>query len=80
MVDNLLGYDVPVYESEHYRYIRTSDLVGDDRLELERWIFGQTCPLIQGEGKGVPAITDAVFFHDYLKFRDYKAGKQIDID
>lgn len=80
MVDNSIGYDVPVYRTEHFTYIRTSDLVGYDKLELERWIFGQTCPLIQGEGKGVPAITDAVFFHDYLKFLDYKAGKQVLID
>lgn len=73
--------DIPVYKSIHYEYIRISDLKeGYERLELQRWIHGQTQPLIQGEGKGVPAIQDAVFLSDYMKFLDYKAGKQSFID
>lgn len=73
--------EIPVYESKHYKYIRISDLKeGYERLELERWIHGQTQPLIQGEGEGVPAITDAIFLHDYERFLDYKAGKQVFMD
>jgi hypothetical protein len=77
----VLEIDIPVYETEHYKYIRISDLKEEyEKLELTRWIFGQTQPLIQGKGKGVPAITDAIFLHDYIKFLDYKAGKQVFID
>lgn len=70
--------EIPVYKSQHYEYIRIKDLKeGYERLELERWIKGQIQPLIQGEGKGVPAILDAVFLDDYYRFLDYKAGKQV---
>ena len=73
--------DIPVYETKHYKYIRISDIKeGYERLELERWMFGQTQPLIQGEGEGVPAIQDAVFLEDYFRFLDYKAGKQVLLD
>jgi hypothetical protein len=55
--------DIPVYKSRRWEYIRISDIKEDwRRKELDRWIFGQFQPLIQGE-KG--AIIDAVFLHDY---------------
>lgn len=74
-------FTLPIYKTEHYTYIRISDLPEDyTKRELEHWIKGQTQPLIQGEGKGVPAILDAVFLHDYERFLDYKAGKQVLLD
>jgi hypothetical protein len=58
--------DIPVYESRRWKYVRTSDIKEEfRRLELARWIFGQTCPLIQGENG---AIIDAVFLHDYERY------------
>ena len=60
-----LEYDVPVYQSKNYRYIRIGDLKEADRPQLEGWIFGYFQPLIQGE-KG--AIIDAVFFDDYERY------------
>jgi hypothetical protein len=70
--------DIPIYKSVHYEYIRISDLKEEyERLELERWVFGRFQPLIQGQGKGVPAILDAVFVSDYMKYLDYKAGKEV---
>lgn len=72
---------IPVYKSAHYEYILIRDIPeAYERLELEQWIKGQTQPLIQGEGKGVPAHLDAVFVHDYQRFLDYKAGKQVHLD
>lgn len=68
--------EIPIYKSKHYEYMRIRDLPeGYERLELERWIFGKTQPLIQGDGKGVREIQDAVFISDYLEYLDYKAGK-----
>lgn len=73
--------DVPIYKTQHYTYIRIGDLKEEyERSELSRWIYGQTCPLIQGEGKGIREIQDAVFLDDYYRFLDYKAGKQVLID
>ncbi len=73
--------DIPVYKTPHYEYVRISDLKeGYERLELERWMYGQTQPLVQGEGKGVPAIMDAIFVWDYSRFLDYKEGKQVLLD
>lgn len=61
--------EIPIYETPHYKYVRISDLKEEwERKQLERWIFGHTCPLIQGEGKGVPAILDAVFLSDYENY------------
>ena len=71
---------IPVYESKNYRYIRISDIGGYEARELEAWVKGKTQPLIQGEGKGVREIQDAVFYEDYLLFLDYKAGKHVFID
>ncbi|RPJ69203.1 MAG: hypothetical protein EHM20_16655 [Alphaproteobacteria bacterium] len=68
--------DIPVYKSTRYEYIRIGDLKEEhERLELNRWIFGQIQPLIQGEGKGVPATLDAVFLDDYKRFLKHKDGK-----
>lgn len=70
--------EIPVYKSKHYEYILIRDLKeGYERLELEQWIHGQTQPLIQGEKE---TIQDAVFVDDYLRFLDYKAGKQVLLD
>jgi len=63
-----LEYDVPVYETQRFKYVRTSDFKDRDGVALELWIFGYPQPLIQGEGKGVPAILDAVFFDDYIDY------------
>lgn len=61
--------EIPVYETKRYKYIRISDLKEEyERRQLNEWIAGQLCPLIQGEGKGVPAILDAVFLFDYERF------------
>ena len=72
---------IPVYKSTNYDYILIRDIPDAyERLELEQWIKGQTQPLIQGEGKGVPAILDAVFVWDYQRFLDYRAGKLVLLD
>ena len=60
-----LEYDIPVYKSKRYRYIRICDLKEHDRPQLERWIFGHFQPLIQGE-KG--ATIDELFFEDYERY------------
>lgn len=68
--------EIPVYKTPHYTYIRISDLKEEsDRRELEEWIFGQTQPLVQGAGKGVPAILDAIFVWDYKRFLRHKKGE-----
>ena len=70
--------ELPVYETKNYRYVRISDV--DDsfkRLEFERFMFGKTMPLIQGE-KGT--ITDAVFFDDYKLYLDYINGSEAFFD
>lgn len=72
-------YNLPIYETPHYKYIRIGDLGGFEALELQRWIFGQTCPLIQGEGKGVREIQDAVFLDDYMRFIERQKGKEVKI-
>lgn len=62
---HLIDYDIPVYKSVHYRYIRISDLREEDRGQLERWVFGKFQPLIQGkEG----ALQDCVFLDDYKAY------------
>lgn len=72
-----LEYDVPIYETVHYKYVKTSDFKERDGVGLEIWIFGYPQPLIQGEGKGVPAILDAVFFDDYIR---YMQGEKSPLD
>ena len=70
--------EIPIYESQHYRYVRESDFPeGFLRLELKEFMKDKLQPLIQGEGRGVPAITDAIFFDDYRLFLDYLIGKNI---
>ena len=77
-MSDTLELTLPVYESKHGNYIRISDLPeGYERLELERWIFGKVQPLIQGKGKGVPAIQDAVFLEDYREFLKYRKGEYV---
>lgn len=71
MIRETLEYGIPVYQSKNHTYIRTSDLQGYERLELERWVFGKVQPLIQGE-EG--AIIDAVFLYDYLEYLSYRKG------
>ncbi len=60
-----LEYDIPVYETRRFRYIRVCDLHPEDQGQLERWIFGYVQPLIQGE-KG--ALLDCVFFDDWIRY------------
>jgi hypothetical protein len=70
---NTLENGIPVYKSMRYEYIRVSDLKEEfERNELDRWVYGRFQPLIQGMGKGVPAILDAVFLSDYLEFMELK--------
>lgn len=58
-----------VHKSTHYDYIRISEIELEYRDELEKWIFGQACPLIQGE-EG--ALLDCVFFDDFIRFTQNK--------
>lgn len=72
-IRNTLENGIPVYKSIRWEYIRVGDLKEEfERKELERWVFGRFQPLIQGEGKGTPAILDAVFLSDYLEFLESK--------
>lgn len=71
--------EIPIYKSVRWTYIRIKDLKEEyERQELSRWIFGQFQPLIQGQGKGVPAILDAVFLEDYLRFLETKRKITLD--
>ncbi len=75
--------ELPVYKlvkrnGDIYDYVRMSDIKDEyTRLEFERFMFGQTMPLIQLEHE---FLTDAVFFWDYERFQDYLEGKQVLLD
>ncbi len=60
-----LDYDIEVYNSTSYKYVRISDLKEEDRGQLERWIFGYPQPLIYLDKH---VILDAVFHEDYLRY------------
>lgn len=70
--------DLPVYHAKSFDYVRSSEMENEfERLELERFMFGQTQPLIQGPDG---TWNDCIFLWDYVTFLDYKAGKRVLLD
>jgi hypothetical protein len=54
-------WTLPLYHDGEVAYCRSSDLPDEARPVFERWIFGQTTPV-------VPGIRDACYPSDMARF------------
>jgi len=41
---------VPIHKNEYFTYVRNSDIPKEYKNEFDEWMYGQTMPLIEGEG------------------------------
>ncbi|MCB1714139.1 MAG: hypothetical protein KDK05_03295 [Candidatus Competibacteraceae bacterium] len=54
-----------VYETEHFSYVRISELPATVQEVFTRWMYGQTAPLL-------PEAPDAVYSWDWERFKEMR--------
>lgn len=64
--------DPPVYHHEDFDYIRFSEVPEEVREEFDRWMRGQTQPILPGEEPG-----NLAYAWDWERFKTVKAGKPV---
>lgn len=79
LIEGKIDPKLPVYDAPRFKYIRIKDLKdGYMKLEFERWMGGQTQPLLWSEEEG--DIQDAVFVWDYERFLIHLNGGSVLLD
>lgn len=64
-----------IHNSGKTDYILISELPEEQREPFDKWMRGQTCPVIEGVD-----TNDAVYPWDYQRWKDHRAGYFVPFD